>query len=572
MLVPRTIIVSLTAGAVVALVLLGNGGNAPADAWGAPPASPTATATPPSNEPGSAMEVLNAASGAFTQLVEQGLGGISPVPGGAGEAQTSSLVAGAAGGVDAVVNDPSMDPGTTQNETTLAVQGSTICAGYNDLSTGGLSGLSRSPDLGLTWNDTGGIGGSGDPVLAVHEASGTFYYAQIAVIDGDRAIGVARSTDDCQSFPTLAEASLTLPNPSDLQDKPWMAVDNSGGSRDGDVYVCWTRFTDDIGDIDLRFSRSVDGGVTFIDEQVLSPPTHIFPLGCFVEVSPSGDVYVSWSSATAGGVTIWFLRSLDGGLNWLGPAEVNSGLVRVPGADRIRVCEAGSIRPTLNGDIRMVHQTWMAADTTGGPFDGRIYMVWGHDPPGSLIDNSDVFFSSSADGGLTWAPQLQIAGGTETDQFEPFVEVGGQGTVSIVWYDRRNDPANNWDIDVYTTFSTDGGASLAPISQLNDVSFPPIAPDCYMGEYIAIAADADNFYYAWGDNRNGNPDVFFDSVAVPPLDSVGGIAALEPELARRSLEQGHSSAASRNLAIIVALLFAAAFTALGAATWHMRTR
>ncbi|MDZ4278755.1 MAG: sialidase family protein [Dehalococcoidia bacterium] len=427
-------------------------------------------------------------------------------------------------GVDVVVNDPSLDD-AFQNETTLAVRGSTICAGYNDAGPGGFSGLSRSPDLGATWIDQGGIPQSGDPVLAVHEATGTFYYAQLAFLSpGVRTIGVARSTDGCQTFPAIADASPLSANADDLQDKPWIAVDNTGGARDGDIYVCWTDITDPAilpPPADVRVSRSTDGGLTFTDEQVVSLPADAIPVGCYVDVGPGGEVYVTWANGDfgAGDFTVRIRRSLDGGLAWGGAVQVNSAPVRYPGIDRIVVCDP--FRPTLNGDIRMTHQTWMAVDTTGGPFDGRIYVVWQHDPPGA-VDNSDVYFSSSADGGLTWSPQLQVAGGTITDQFEPFVEVAGDGAVSIAWYDRRNDPANNYNIDVYTTFSTNGGLTLHPLTRLTDVSFPPITYGCYMGEYIAVAGDASNFYYAWGDNRNSDPDVYFDSVAVPQLKDPNG--------------------------------------------------
>ena len=145
----------------------------------------------------------------------------------------------------------------------------------------------------------------------------------------------------------------------------------------------------------------------------------------------------------------------------------------------------------------------MAVDTSGGPFNGNIYIVWAHDPLGA-VDNSDIFFSRSVKGGVTWSPEVQIdvaagAPGGATDQFEPFVEVNGAGVVSIAWYDRRNDPANNFNLDVFKTFSTDGGATFLPIIRVTDTSFPvpPINPNfdpsilaCYMGEYIAIAADA----------------------------------------------------------------------------------
>ena len=51
---------------------------------------------------------------------------------------------------DVVVNNPGDDApeNTTQSETTLAVLGDTLIAGYNNSGPGGFSGLSRSTDLG----------------------------------------------------------------------------------------------------------------------------------------------------------------------------------------------------------------------------------------------------------------------------------------------------------------------------------------------------------------------------------------------------------------------------------------
>jgi hypothetical protein len=182
----------------------------------------------------------------------------------------------------------------------------------------------------------------------------------------------------------------------------------------------------------------------------------------------------------------------------------------------------------------------MAADTTGGPHNGNLYVVWATDPAGTP-DNSNVMFSRSTNGGATWSAPVQLgAGGGATDQFEPFVAVGGPnvGTVTVAWYDRRNDVVNNNLIDVYKTFSRDGGVTFDPISRVTAGSFPvpPINPNfdpgvvqCYMGEYIAVASDATNFYYLWGDNRNTvvttnfpsgrpDPDVFFEAEAIPGVN------------------------------------------------------
>jgi uncharacterized repeat protein (TIGR01451 family) len=463
--------------------------------------------------------------------------GLLPRPSPATELRTESLPSApleGLPGVNVLVNNPNDDlpERTTQSEVSLAVRGDTIVAGYNTSEPGGFSGRSRSTDLGATWTQLPGLGRSGDPVLAVHQASGIFYYAELADFPGGSAleIGVARSIDDGQTFTAPVNASPVAFGLVGFQDKPWIAVDNTGGLRDGNVYVCWTRFA---GNGEIRFSRSLNNGLTFQDEQVISRPTDLFPFGCHIDVGPNGEVYVAYSDRGAG-FPIIFRRSLNGGDpgTFLPSVQVNSLPIRQPGTDRFRMCEVQ--RPTLNGDIRMLPQAWMAVDTSGGPFNGNIYIVWAHDPPGA-VDNSDIFFSRSVDGGVMWSPEVQIdvtagAPGGATDQFEPFVEVNGRGVISIAWYDRRNDPASNFNIDVFKTFSTDGGAGFLPIVRVTDTSFPvpPINPNfdpgvvaCYMGEYIAIAADRNHFFYAWGDNRNTlvtanfpggrpDPDVRFD--------------------------------------------------------------
>ena len=455
---------------------------------------------------------------------------------------------------------------TTQNETSLAVNGSTICAGYNDSGGTGLSGFARSTNGGQTWSDQGeipapagaGSTSDGDPTLAVNLGTGVFYYGENATAGTDSIIGVARSTDGCQTFavPVTANTILnTAPNTTVESDKPSIAVDNSGTTNPRNVYVCWTRFVDTSnpanGTIDaseLRFARSTDGGLTYGNEQVLQVNGPA-PFGCSVKVGPTGQVYVTWADRF--GATIGDIRirvSTDGGLTFGNNTPVSTG--PAPGTDRVVLCGAGNSRTTLNGDVRMLHQSWLAVDTTGGPNNGNLYAVWASDPAGNT-DNSDVFFSRSIDGGATWSTPLQLGGGTTTDQFEPNVSVGGaKGTVTVAWYDRRNDTANNLAIDVYKAFSTDGGATFGNLVRVTNGSFglPQLNPsfdtditNCYMGEYIGVAGDAGAFYYMWGDDRNTitnatwptgrpDPDVFFESEKAPePLTvSCSGSALANP--------------------------------------------
>lgn len=458
---------------------------------------------------------------------------------GAAVASLASSMA-AFAGVDVRVNDPTTDNAagdqTTQSETSLVVgPNGEVCAGFNDFGPNGLSGFARSTNFGATWTDLGGLNERGDPVLAYHEASATYFYASL----GTTQIRVNRSTDGCQTFGAAVNASTAIMGTT-LADKPWIAIDNTGGLNDGNVYMCFTRFF--AGGSELRAMRSTDGGNTYTNEQIIGP-TGTAPFGCSVQVGSDGGVNITWARRDTDNIV--FRRSTDAGQTFGAAVQVNTGATREPGTDTIVACGGGN-RPTLTGNIRMLHQAWMATDTSGGANDGNLYVVWGSDPAGTP-DNSDVFFSRSTDNGATWSAMAQIGGGGgATDQFEPNVAVNDTGDVAVVWYDRRNDVANNTNIDVYTAFSADGGATFQPIVRVTDVSFGvpslnpnfnPGAAQCYMGEYIAVDGSGALFYYMWGDNRNTvtntnwpagrpDPDIYFDVLGGPtPLSCPVGLVA-----------------------------------------------
>ena len=105
-----------------------------------------------------------------------------------------------------------------------------------------------------------------------------------------------------------------------VQDKPWMAVDNTPGSPyRGSVYMSWTLLNRD-GTSDIRFTRSGTGGQTW------SPPIALARLatsdlrevlqGSFIATGPKGEVYVAWYDSRVNGMRI--RKSTDGGATFSG--------------------------------------------------------------------------------------------------------------------------------------------------------------------------------------------------------------------------------------------------------------
>jgi hypothetical protein len=147
-------------------------------------------------------------------------------------------------------------------------------------------------------------------------------------------IAVSRSTDagDSWTDPIIIAkqqvAEVTTPGdnlPVRTGDIiPDIAVDRSGGARDGSLYMVWQdgRFKAD-GSAAVAFSRSVDGGFTW------SAPVRVDDAGAAqaftasIDVDASGRLAATWydfrndTSSTDTALTDMFVRySSDGGLTW----------------------------------------------------------------------------------------------------------------------------------------------------------------------------------------------------------------------------------------------------------------
>jgi hypothetical protein len=113
---------------------------------------------------------------------------------------------------------------------------------------------------------------------------------------------------------------------------------------------------------------------------------------------------------------------------------------------------------------------------------------------------ANVYFSSSSDGGASWAPNVDVGVGLGGDQFRP------QAVVDV---------ANN----VYVAFQDTSDGQKVVFSRFNDMGGfdPPLAPSTragamgIVGDHPTVATDLfGGVYVAWEENRNGpSTDIFF---------------------------------------------------------------
>src|SRR2546425_5957312 len=402
-----------------------------------------------------------------------------------------------------------------QNEPSVAVNPSNpqhLVAGANDqLLTRNWLAVYTSSDSGLTWTNglipmTGTLGSfqdASDPAVSFSE-NGTLYYSGVAfnvavrsntAVAVDGTIFVSKSTDDGSSFPTTTiVASGSNRIGGIFNDKPYLGVDETTGPFAGTVYVSWTRFTSSFTS-DIIVAHSSDGGRSF--SSPLSVSNSLLNQGSVPVVGPDGTLYVVWNDLSNS--QIMAAKSVDGGASFSSAVIVSS---YIPLKSSVRFSFRVNSNPTA------------AADDTNGNVD----VAWADNQSGS----AEILSSRSFDGGSTWSNPIRVNDdSTGNDHFFPWMTVS-HGLISIVFYDRRLDPRNTL-IDVFYAESADGGVSFSPNLRVTDQPSDPGTLN-FIGDYIGIASNATLAHPVWTDLRNvstnpPNEDIFTEGRRVdrPPI-------------------------------------------------------
>jgi len=147
-------------------------------------------------------------------------------------------------------------------------------------------------------------------------------------------------------------------------------------------------------------------------------------------------------------------------------------------------------------------------DRSGGPTNNNIYMLASVLPTGQ--STTEVMFARSTNGGLTFSPPVRInddANHQTKWHWFGTLSVAPNGRIDVVWYDTRN-AGNNIDSQLFYSWSTDGGVTWAanvPVSN----SFNPQAgfpQNQKIGDYITIVSDETGGNVAYAATFNANPN------------------------------------------------------------------
>jgi hypothetical protein len=413
--------------------------------------------------------------------------------------------------LDSLFNIKINSDGTTQiqNEEQVVINPlgkDTVVAVWRDFRYGYRRvGVGYSFDGGVTWKDTlfeiapGTLEWHSDPGL-VADKNGN-YYAVVLGVDPfgvSSEIEVFKSTDRGISWnlPTIA----VPPSLDFFEDKELMACDRTESPYNGNLYIAWTRFTGNFSQI--YFIRSTDGGISFSEPLLIGDLSSVqWPVPA---VGPNGEVYVAWVGYSPRALKLD--KSTNGGVNF--------------GTDRT-IQTLSLTSTTINGGILVFAYPAIDVDISNSLYRGNVYIAY---PDYGADGSLDMFFTLSTNGGVGWSSKMRINDdplGNRADQFHPWISVDQKGVISVIFYDRRNDP-NNLLMDVYLTQSFDGGLTFTPNKRLTTVSSDPTAgvlaseyktvslkmPAGLIGEYIGVSTWDSYLNAVWTDTREGNQDAY----------------------------------------------------------------
>ncbi|MGI0040813.1 MAG: sialidase family protein [Nitrosopumilaceae archaeon] len=297
----------------------------------------------------------------------------------------------------------------------------------------------------LVWND-------GGKTATIELPNGESRIVDVET--GDEEIIFGRSQDNGQTF----EFTNISNTPGKISWNPRIRVDESN------VYVVWNEMTGKASDI--FFSASNDNGNFFGDPiNVSNNPLESLDAGIAVN---ENKIYLIWNQKTSDSSDIFFSTSADNGNEFSKPINLSKS------KDVSQIIRDTQI--ALSGD--------------------KIFVVWYDETE----YGSDVFFTKSVDGGLTFSNPINLSQTNARSELPQIV--ASNENVFIVWQD-----FSQGNGDIFLRESTDSGATFGSIRNLSNNEEE--SNIFILGPQIFLANN--EVYTVWEDIINNTSDLFLTS-------------------------------------------------------------
>jgi len=363
-------------------------------------------------------------------------------------------------------------------------------------------------DKGQTWSainfmphDTT-INGSADVSIAFHN-SGIAYLSWInyrQAPDTAGAVFVSKSSNGGLTWGTPNKVIGSSDLPDNPFDRPWIAVDNSGGVNDGAIYVTSMTAYWQAGQHHIYLRTSTDSGLTWstikqVDNTTFSVGSLTTSYGgisigkdgrayiAFISYDVSASPFIRYYSVTTTDLGVTFLR------NVIGTAFISAG----SGFTRAWSIDAN---PTVTGNAVL---TWI--DNRNGDYD--------------------ILLSKTINGGLSWSTPIRVNDDTNNNGIEQdmvWADFSPSGKLAVAWRDRRlSGIGSAVPFDIYCAISSDSVNSFSSNIRATSVSNPYfLVPQG--NSFIGCAMSDSSVYLNWGDYRNSPDwDIYFNRTDISTL-------------------------------------------------------
>jgi hypothetical protein len=346
------------------------------------------------------------------------------------------------------------------------------------------SGAAYSTNGGLSWTFPGNVEAGtfrSDPVLA-SDANGIFYYLGISNANTFNT-DLFRSTNGGVTWQRIGDALGG--------DKEWMAIDTTSSPGRGNIYQAWQIANSFTNNPNFMFTRSTNSGVTWITPIGIPHAAHFGTL----DIGPNGEVYLlGWDGSSQ----FWLNRST----NAMNTAVTPSFDLTVP-VDLGGALASGGINPA-----GLLGQAWVVVDRSTNQTRGNIYALCS--TTGSS-NTCDVMFARSTNRGASWSAPLRINDfGPNSYHWFGAIAVAPNGRIDVCWYDTRSNPNNQFS-ELYYSYSLNGGLTWSSNALVSAPFDPSLGypQQNKIGDYIGVVALNDATCVAYSATFNGEEDIYF---------------------------------------------------------------